>query len=77
LVSGDPAGKKLLRQFADFRALLKDRLSSFVESGNLLFGVEAKPELRTLAAYQEWDLYTYVAQFILQLELVVYPKPGV
>ena len=49
----DAAGEKLLCQFADFRALIKDGLLGFVGGGNLVFGVVAKPEqLRALPPHQ-------------------------
>ena len=48
------AGEKLLRQFADFSALVEDGLLGFVGSGNLIFGVVSEPdELRALPPHQE------------------------
>src|SRR5208283_3514508 len=49
----DAAGEKLSRQLANFRALIKDGLRRFVESGDLVFGVVAKPnQLLTLQTHQ-------------------------
>ena len=50
----DTAGKKLVRQRADFVALVKDGLRCLVRSRNLVFGIVAKPEqLRALPPHQE------------------------
>jgi len=51
------AGEKLLRQFTDFRALIKDGLLICVGRGDLVFGVVAEPEeLRALPPHQEGGL---------------------
>ena len=53
----DAAGEKLLRQFADFRALVKNGLLGLIGGGNLVFGIVAKPEeLRALPPHQEGGL---------------------
>ena len=53
----DAAGEKLLRQFADFGALVKDGLLGFFGSGNLVFSVVAEPQqLRALPPHQESGL---------------------
>lgn len=55
----DAAGAELIRQLADFLALIKDGLVCFVGEGNLVSCVLSKPEeLGTLPPHEEagrWD----------------------